>query len=321
MHPVILIFNPNAGGKSLKKIEQICAVLDEHGVAYDLAHTDVRGHAVELARQASLAGTQVIAAVGGDGTVHEVINGLVLAAKEQHADSTSRLAIFPIGTGNDFAASLRFATDPTAVASQIGAALESGAGMPVDVAVATVESVDAAGARAEEIHYFNNNLGIGLEAQVVINAEQMTIFSGLARYLTAALKTIVSYRPFPIAVRWSENGEPKTFADDVMLVTLGNGWRSGGGFQLTPDAKLDDGLLEIGIAGAVKLPRMLGLLAKSLSGKHVGDSAVTMARGDAVEIEWVDEQPFVVHSDGEVLSYAAARVTVLVLPQFLRVIG
>jgi len=331
MHPIKLIMNPAAGsGASLKSKQKICAALDDAGLVYELVETNAPGHAEELARQASLAGSTVVAAAGGDGTIHEVINGLVLAAQEQGAATAGRLAIFPCGTGNDFAASLRLATDPVTVATGIRTAGETGVCRAVDIGVAIVESVGQRGsdaeARKETRYFFNNNLGIGLEAQVVINAQKMPLLSGVLLYVAAALRTIVGYRAFPIEVEWSEVDPAganvrRTFADEAMLVTLGNGWRSGGGFRLTPDAVLDDGLLEIGIAGKVGLLRLLGLLAKALNGKHVNDPAVTMARSDSIQIRWVNDQSFAVHTDGEVLSYAATGITVSMLPQYLEVIG
>ena len=254
-----------------------------------------RGHAVDLAQRAAEAGRDLIVAAGGDGTLNEVVNG-VMQARQQGA--TVRLGVMPIGSGNDFAGALGIPTD-LPLAAEI---LKRGATRRIDIG--TVNG-----------RYFANNVGIGFEAQVNIEAHKMTWLRGQAMYLMAIFRAIGSF-PHPV-VQIDRDGQ-RTENKSILMVTAGNNRRIGGGFLVFPEAVPDDGLLDLCVVDAIPRREILRLLPKLPKGNHVGKSCVEMTRFKHLVVE--SESPLPVHADGEILWNDAHRVEIEVLPDRLDVV-
>ena len=163
-------------------------------------------------------------------------------------------------------------------------------------------------------------MGVGFEAQVTLESYKIDRLEGSTRYVAAALRALRSC-PAPYAeITWeAEDGQVKRWAQEMLLVTIGNSARTGGVFYLTPDAVMDDGLLDIGIARSVSPWRVLVLLPKALYGKHTSDPAITLDRCRKVSIVCADPVP--VHLDGEVVMEDAREITVEVQPQRLEIVG
>lgn len=294
-----VIFNPYSGrGQGRKLKARLIAALEAVDLDFELVETEYPGHGIELATQARRAGFATIVAAGGDGTVSEVVNGLVQSTPAP--EPAGRLGLLPVGSGNDFATMVgipaqldeavqRLVADETRIVDLGHAIWTTGHGI--------------------QARYFDNNMGIGLEAAVTLESYNIRRLTGSALYLVAALRTLRHYDAPDIELacdladgeRWQRNGP-------ILMVSIGNSPRAGGGFYLTPDALLDDGLLDVGVADAVPIHRVLRLLPKALFGKHVSDSAWNMHRCHHVHITCPGGVP--VQLDGEVVAHEAFEVSI-----------
>lgn len=316
MSSTVVIFNPHANRDGAGRLQnKLHGMFSSAGLVPEWLETAREGHGVELACQARQAGAEIVVAAGGDGTVNEVINGLAQAA-DTAADSGSAmspagaLGILPIGSANDFATELRIPLD-LQKAVQVVAQQRL---RTIDLGKITLE----ADARRIE-RYFGNNVGFGLEASVTVESTKINRLRGILLYGTAAVRALLKYKPAHAEVRWrSAEGAEERHAGDTLLVSIGNSPRVGGGFYLTPDAQMDDGLLDIGIAQAISKWRTLTLLPKAIGGSHVHDPAFSLVRSPCVRITCSTGQP--VHADGEVLSECAESIHVVLQPKRLTVL-
>jgi YegS/Rv2252/BmrU family lipid kinase len=287
-----LIANPRAGrGKGNSLIPRILELLRGRGLEFDLEFTRAPLDAGRIARE-SLDGFDAIVAVGGDGTINEIIQGMVHSGKP--------LAVIPAGSGNDFIKSLRIPNN-----------LEKA----VDVLARGETRIIDAG--AINSRYFVNAVGIGFDAAVNrascgINHSKQ----GLLLYLFALLKTLGKFEPVPLSV--SMNNE--RFTRELFLLTVGNGTTVGGGFKLTPHALLDDNLLDVTMVAPIGLLPLFWHLPKVFLGTidRVTKYAVT-ARTSLLTVESAGDVP--IHVDGEIVDGKERRWEIKVLPKALTVIG
>ena len=219
-----LIINPYANRwKCGRKINAIKKHLDERYIEYKLYETEYKGHAIQLAHKAILSGQTNIIAVGGDGTVNEVING-ILSDKPYHKVLKScRVGIIPLGTANDLAYQLRIPSDINK-AIQI---ITDKHTRKIDIGVVNER-------------YFINNSAVGLETEVTLTNEQINIVKGTIRYLLAAVLTIIKRPTWQTTITWNDH----QYTGSLTLVSVGNSNRTGGIFYMTPNAILDDGMLD-----------------------------------------------------------------------------
>jgi YegS/Rv2252/BmrU family lipid kinase len=297
------------------------------GLAFDIAVTTGRGHAIELAHQARMDGFAVVAAAGGDGTVNEVVNGLARATPA--SDPVGKLALLPLGSGNDFADMVGCPRDPDQAAAIIAAGfvrqLDIGCASISTVVPGTSVGLDSAtqnGATPEStlVRYFGNNMGVGLEAQVTLESYKISRLQGTALYVAAALRTLRNYRSPHMEIRChGEDGTLWQRTEPTVLVTIGNSRRTGGGFYLTPDALMDDGLFDVGIAANMSTVRLLTLLPRALMGRHTGDPSITMLRSRRIQIACPEGLP--VQLDGEVIAEQAGEIDVVIQPGRLQLLS
>jgi len=287
MPKTLLIFNPMSDrGRSGQRASDLRAIVDEMGGA-DWQGTEYPAHATELAAQAALKGYQTIAALGGDGTVHEIVNGLM----KIEAAHRPRLGIVPIGSGNDFAYSAGIQMNLQEAMKRVFA----GTPRPVDIA----RIVDGAG-RTE---YFNNTLGIGFPAAVNIRSRQLIGLYGFMMYFTATLVTIArNFDAVPMKVIYDGG----VLDQRIMMLTVGNSPREGGGFMSLPEARLDDGMLEFLYVGPISQVRMLQLLPKFMNATHVREKDVKFARTTRMAVE--ADRAIPIHIDGELFAPYEANV-------------
>lgn len=287
MHPVLLIFNPMAdNGHTGQKASDLRAMIDSLGGA-DWQATEYPAHASEVAAHATERGYQTVVALGGDGTVHEVINGLMRLPPEQRP----RLGVVPLGSGNDFAHAVGIQANPQDAMRRVF----SGAPRAVDVALIR----DGAG-RSE---YFNNSAGLGFDAAINIRSRQITRLNGVLMYLAATLQSIALNFEAPHLKVEYDGG---ALDQPVMMLTVGNGLREGGGFVTTPDAKVDDGLLDFLYITQVTQFRMLQLLPRVMNGTHVGQPDVHIKRTTRLVID--SDRALPIHIDGELFAPYEANV-------------
>ena len=230
METVQVILNPYAGrGRGAKMAREIEAAFRRHNVPCEIAETSAPGEAVSLARRARLDGYAIVAAAGGDGTVHEVVNGLAEATPED--GTVQGLAVLQTGSGNDF-------SDMVGAAREIDAAVHAiRAGNTRHVDLGLVEAFDG---RNTLRRYFDNNLGIGFEAQVTVESRKIKRLRGFLIYLWATLRALRAYDQPHFEISWTDGaGNERSAAKQMLLVSIGNSRRVGGG--LLSDAGCRDG--------------------------------------------------------------------------------
>ena len=296
-----LIVNTTAGrghaGRVLPRVENC---LGHCGVHYDLVRTEAPGQAIDLAREAVLAGYERVVAMGGDGTTNEVTNGLLLAAEEGYR---AVLGVIPAGSGNDFAYAVGIPTDLKEACQR----LAEGRERTVDVACVTVDG---------QSRVFDYGVGIGYDADVLLETRKMKSLRGFIMYLWAALRVLATNDKWPYPMRITVDEKPLPH-QAVTLITIANGPRAGGGFLLAPDAKPDDGLLDVCVADPLGRLGILYLLPHAMRGTHKDKEPVTILRGRHVLIEGKRGLPG--HIDGEVLCTEGYRLEFEILPGQLKV--
>lgn len=257
----LLLVNPAAGhGRAARLAGEAMTALQRQWGAVERVDTAGPGDATGLARAAVMRGVERIVVLGGDGTLHEAANGLLQAG---HADPPA-LTILPAGTGNDYARMIGTRGLTPAVAVQ---RLGAGVLRRFDVGQAWDE-------------YFINSIGVGFDAAVARRVTQTTWGSGLPAYLAAVVRVIGEFKAFAAEV--AIDGE--TFADDFLLVEIAIGYSVGGGFRLTPDAKLDDGLFDLCAIRRLSTSAILAKLPLAMVGRHTRLSQVRMRRSSQVTI-------------------------------------
>ncbi len=301
MSAIPVILNPIAGrGTGARLSQAIAGQLQSYGLDLELIDTQAPGHATLLASQVARQGADLVVTVGGDGTVNEVLNGLIQA---NGSATGTALGIVPIGTGNDFA---------------------FGAGVPLDLkaacqAVARGQShiIDVGRVQAdnEPPRYFGNGVGIGFDAIVNIESRKLKRLRGFFVYLVAVLKTLAVYYNAPCTTVRVDDRE---ISQPSLMVSIMNGLRFGGGFYMTPGSRMDDGLLDLCVAGKVNRLRMLAFVPQFMRGTHTRDIHVTMTQGRRVQV--ISDSPWAAHVDGEVYGVGARRFEIELLPQRLRVV-
>lgn len=293
-----IILNPAADhGRAQLLKEQILGWASEYN-DISLVATEKPGDGRRLAEAAIDDGYELVVAAGGDGTVHEVINGLVHGGR-----ALATLGVIPIGSGNDFAFGLGLIAEPEAAVR----GLFTGEPRYIDLA------------RLEDDHgryvLANNGIGIGFDATVNIQSRTITRVHGFAMYTLAALRTIAFYYRTP---RMELLFDGEKVEQEVLLLAIGLGPRVGGGFHLTPDAVHDDGLLDSCLVNPVGRATMLMMLTRVMKGTHVTSKHVTMRRNSYIDV--ISSMRLPIHVDGEIFAYPednVRRVSVTPIPGVL----
>ena len=292
-----VVLNPAAGrGAAARARNLVEREFARTGAECTVAETARRGHAAELAEAAAREGWPAVVAAGGDGTVHEVVNGLMRAAE---GGPSVPLGIVGLGSGNDFARLAGAPADPAAAVRR--------------TATAEPRAVDVGRVGGE---WFTNGVGIGLDARVAIEVERRRRFRGLAMYLHALAGVLRTFRPPRITVEI--DGE-RVAEGPMTLVTVGNGGRHGGGFWICPDARIDDGVLDVCTCEGLGTLGILGFLPRVMRGTHVGARCVRMHRARRVRVTSPDPLP--VHADGEIVAEDAHELEIEIFPGRLLVLA
>jgi diacylglycerol kinase (ATP) len=290
-----IIVNPNAGSAGeLEHLRETLGKLPGTGVQV----TEKEGDAREIAAEAVRSGADLVVAAGGDGTLNEVVNGL-MKAREGDPDRV-RLGLLPLGTGNDFARSINVPADLDAAI----AILETGRVQAVDVACATF---------AHQSRYFINVSAGGFSGVVSEKASEAKDRWGPLAYLRAAVGTLPELQGFKCRI--TVNGTEELELDTYNIV-IANGRFVAAGIPVAPDAKLDDGLLDIMIAPAATLPQLALLIPQILLGRHTESDLLLFRKATRIKVE--SDPPMSFNVDGELIGDEPASF--VVLPRALRVI-
>jgi YegS/Rv2252/BmrU family lipid kinase len=272
----LIIVNPQARHGEAEKLTPVIERL-LLSVPHDTVETTSPGHAVEIASAA--AGYDVVVAAGGDGTVHEVLNGLM----HQPAACRPALAVLPTGSGNDTCRTLGIPFD----LSDAAMLLATGERRRYDVG--SCNGV-----------FFNNSFAAGLDAKVTAKAVEYKITkrrSGLWLYLTALLHVLFKDLD-AFDIRLGFDGHDLQPAR-TLIIAMTNGATYGGGFRITPDADPTDGLFEVCMIDPLGLLEALRRLPFVIAGKHTKMKVVHMSRHLSAVI--TSQVPLPAQLDGEVL--------------------
>lgn len=296
MNRRLVILNPVAGrGRVRREWPRTAQALRAEGVTFDVVETRQPGEAVGLAERAAH-DYEVVIAAGGDGTVHEVVNGLL------RAGSGAALGVLPLGSGDDFAKMLPLRDAVERIASGQPRAFDAGR---------------ITAGRTDATRYFANGMDIGFGAHAARNSRSVPQFlTGLGIYLGALALTLVRYPKLQIRLQLDGG---KVFSRTTAMTAVMNGRSFGGSFNVCPDARADDGELDLLIADGVGRLAILGLVPRIMRGTHAGDPRLRLARARKVLIE--SDAPLLVEADGEIVFEDARRLEIDVLPGALRVLA
>ncbi len=295
--PVSLFVNPTAGrGRAGRRLSRISALLEQEGIEFESYQSRTAGDLEDQVRTQVNRGTERIVVAGGDGSVHEAVNGIM------HADNPARLGVIPSGTGNDFAKACRIPLNWEHATQLLAERIK------VD---ATSRCIDIG--RMNE-RYFANGAGIGFDAKVTKIARSYRWPIGDLVYLFAIFRCLVDGVATPDMTITSD---ALTMRGPITLASISNGAWVGGMFHIAPMADNSDGKLELLIADPVSRTRILSLLPKIISGEHLGENEVKHASVSRVTIEARGEVPS--HLDGEV-GAPASRFVIEILPAALNLL-
>jgi diacylglycerol kinase (ATP) len=283
---IAVVANPKSGrGKGARLIPQVDALLSSLGVQHQMHVSQDSADPERLARQAASEGTEIVAALGGDGHIGACANAIV--------GTETALAVIPAGAGNDFARHLGLdMKDPLAAARLLASPRIT----KVDVAMATT---------SERERYYVNVAGAGFDSEVNAHANQVRFLQGTLKYIFSTFVTLARFTAGRFNLRI--DGEEHTLP--AMLIAVANASSYGGGMLVCPEASLEDGTLDICVIGEVSKWDFVRTFPKVFKGRHVDHPKVRMFRGKRIEVS--AERPFLVFADGELVGPIPATFTVV----------
>lgn len=253
------IYNPTAGkGKAQRFREAIEAKLKAQGVAYSFWETKATHDATRLARELTERGEQNIIAMGGDGTINEVLNGLADPGKVN-------LGLIPCGSGNDFAAAIGIPTTP-----------EGSLEILLNEKPKYTDYMDCSGIRGLNI------IGAGIDVEVLKRCYKAKFLKGSLNYFVSLIISLIKFRFY----RFSAKLNGKTGEHEGLIVCVCNGRRFGGGICICPDAAYDDGQLDVVMVEDVTKPMIPGALVRLMRGKILGWKHTFHERTPHLEVEF-----------------------------------
>lgn len=306
-----IIINPRAGRGAVERgWPEVRRVLEEGGVEHDVTITEQPGHATEAARRAVEAGSTFVVAVGGDGTVHEVVNGLM--GDEGPLNPATVLGVVAAGSGCDFVKTFGLPQEPAAAASHL---LGDNLWGKIDVGRIRCTGRDG----APHTRWFANIAEAGIGAEVVDAASRMPKMLGGRVYKLAALKGIATFKPR--SARITMNGrttrgkhrEDETLADVehagvFSMLVVANGQFFGGGMRVAPRATPGDGLFDVQISHGPK-GESVKAMQKMFKGAHIPSPYIREFLATSVTVH--DEDKILIEADGEVVGTTPATFDIV----------
>lgn len=283
-----IIVNPYANRwRAGDQVDTIRAAFAAVQVEIDVHLTKVAGEATAVA-QAAAAEFDVVVAAGGDGTINEVINGLIQAAGDR---ATIPFGVLPLGTANDLGDTVHLPRDIT-TAAQI-------------IAAANTRQIDAG--RVNE-HYFVNNCALGMEPLVTLENTKMKHLSGNLRYAVSLIRALAKLQAWDMKISWDE----ETYDGPAVLLSICNGPRTGGLFQMAPGARVDDGYFDYVFAPDVPKRTIIAVLPRLLNGSHIHHPKVKFGRAKRITVESDPGTP--IHADGELFAESLTHIEYEIMP-------
>jgi len=300
-----LIVNPrSAAGRTGRHFDRIARAVRAALGDFECAFTQSRGDGVRLAREAVAAGGQLVVAVGGDGTASEVVDGLTHAHPR---DPDALFGFIPRGTGGDLRRTLGLPQDLDEAALALASRRE------IVCDLGRIEFVGADGSR--QVRHFVNVAGFGVSGVVSGHVNHGLKFgSGKLSFMLASAKALVRWSDQ--AVRWRADDGPWV-EQKVTSLSVCNGRFFGGGMQVAPDARIDDGLFDVVVWSGFGLGDFITKKRMLYDGTHVRLPNTQVVRARSVEAEPVGDAPVLLDVDGEQPGRLPARIGIL--PGALRV--
>lgn len=301
----MVIVNPKAGsGRGLKDWPVISNQMNRSGLDFTCVFTEHKYHAVELTVKAITDGYRKIVAIGGDGTVNEVVNGIFI--QQQVPTTGISLAVIPAGTGNDW---MRMFGIPKTYSDAVQSLVVEHTILQ-DVGLITYYET-----MIQHRRYMANASGMGFDAMVNRRFNRLKDEGrwGKRLYIMSTLKELIRYRSkhFKVII------DGKVFYDDaVFSATVGVGKYNGGGMIPMPNAVIDDGLFDITVIKRVNMFSVLRHFRKLYNGKLYNYSKVLSAQGKRITIETRPESP--IEIDGEAMGYSP--FTFELVPKSIKVV-
>ncbi|MFU8794491.1 MAG: diacylglycerol/lipid kinase family protein [Dethiobacteria bacterium] len=277
------VVNPAAGGGLAGRVWPVLSAwLDYSGQPYLAYFTRYQGEGITLASHAVSDGAELVVAVGGDGTLREVVNGIDIGK--------TIFGIIPLGTGNGF----RRSCGIPGQWEQALMGLSRWSPRKIDLGIVNNS-------------FFLNVVGIGFDAAVAeIASEKYGNIKGYLAYIAAFLEELKEFDHFSVTIE----GVDLSFREEkTLLAVVANGRNYGGRFSIAPQASIDDGSLDLLLVRKGNSPETTILAVRALAGRHLGDSAVVTTSGNKFNINTDHDVP--VHIDGEVIGSLPVQISVM----------
>lgn len=289
-----VIFNPTSGkGSFKKKWTKISSTLKHQNIQFSVAFTNHSKHEIELVQNAIKNGFTKIISVGGDGTLHHIVNGIMLQNFVETSAIT--LAVIPIGTGNDWVKTYNI---PAKIDKSIQIIKNNNT---------ILQDIGKLATKNNTITYFNNVAGIGYDGYVVNKLKKLKRFGGIA-YLLSGLYGLLFYKKSIFTIEINN----QKLKEKCLMIVFGVCKFSGGGMQFTKDVNPSDGLLDITIAKNLTLLDMILNLPKIYNGTIVHHKKVATYKTTSLKItsNLKLENPFI-QADGELINTGVVSVSII----------
>lgn len=288
-----IIINPTSGNNAAKKKwKKIVVYLDFYNISYFATFSQYKDHEGELVNDAIQNGYRKFISVGGDGTLHHIVNGIMVQKLVKVVEL--KVAVIPIGTGNDWVKTYRI---PKNIRNAVSIIAKENS-IKQDIGhlqlLETTQSV-----------YFNNVAGIGFDGFVVNNITKFKKY-GVMAYLLATITSFMHYKKTILTIKFNS----QKISTQSLLTIVGICKYSGGGMQLTSDVNTRDGLFDISIAKDFKFLNMLLNIFKFFNGSIVKHKEVETYKTAEIQITAKDEKTFI-QADGELIGRGGFQATVI----------
>jgi diacylglycerol kinase (ATP) len=284
MRKLIFIINPAAGKGSAKTLlEPIHKRLENTDIEYKMIISQSKGQITTLTMQAILDGYDEIVAVGGDGTLTEMVQGIC-----QSGTPNIKAGILPCGTGNDFSKMLYASQDPLIILKSIILGNTKNADL-----------LDCNGLKCINI------CAMGIDGQIVIDTEKIKkVFPGPVSYLLSTLKSLMTYKARKVEIQMDQTKIQRR----TLIVAIGNGRYFGGGMKITPKAEIDDGLMDVCIVNHVPKLKLMAMFPSIFKGEHLNIKEVEYYKCSEVSVKSL-EKSLLLNVDGNIVGTTPVKIT------------
>lgn len=314
LSPALVILNPIAGnGRASKYWPSVEQTLIDAGIEFEMVATTGPLEARKLAEHAPGKYSQIVS-IGGDGTINEIVNGLMHATGEQ---ISMPVGIVPLGNGDDFAKMIPPQTPIGKKPFDWNSAVRKIVrGKTKLFDIGRISGVLPESGRLSEKHYFVNSFDVGFGPIAAQNLRTVPSFlNGLSAYLAAIIKTMINFPALKIQIKLDDQ---VPFEQSTTITAVMNGRCLGNGFWVCPEAHIDDGLFDVMISQQVGRITIMRMIPKLMNATHVNEPIVSMHQAVKVVIE--SSELMAVETDGEIPYHAVNHIELEVLPKRLSVI-